>query len=114
MTRSNLMLNSYRKIAGVIILCAGLSESGCASMSPHENFKAHLHAAIGQRMDRIPPYHWPYERDFVNTKILPNGDIEKTYKYLRTCKYIFEINPGTNTIVGARFEGSENDCVINP
>jgi hypothetical protein len=87
---------------------------GCSTISPHENFKEALYESIGQSIDNVPSYSWPHEKDLVSSKLLPNGNIEKEYKYLRSCRYIFEINPKTRTIVGARFEGKETDCVINP
>ena len=87
---------------------------GCAGITPHENFMDSLKNAIGRSLDNKPSYLWPHEEDLIDSKTLPNGNIENRYKYLRTCKYIFEIDPKTRTIVAARFEGKESDCVINP
>ena len=86
---------------------------GCFTITPHENFKDALYGAIGRSIENVPDYLWPHEKDLVSSKLLPNGNIEKEYKYLRSCRYIFEID-STRTIVGARFEGKETDCVINP
>lgn len=89
---------------------------GCALFAgnPHDNFIAHLNAQIGKNIDEIPYYEWPFERDLIQTKELANGNIEKKYKYRGTCKYIFEIDPKIRKIVGARFEGKDSDCYINP
>ncbi len=87
---------------------------GCSTINPHENFKEALYDSIGQSIDNVPNYLWPDEKALVSSKLLPNGNIENKYKHLRSCRYIFEINPKTRTIVGARFEGKETDCVINP
>lgn len=84
-------------------------------MSPHENFKAGLTAMIGLNIDNIPPYRWRLrEEALIEAKTLQNGNEERTYKYLRSCKLIFEINPITRVITGTRFEGAQSDCVINP
>jgi hypothetical protein len=88
---------------------------GCPRITPHENFKAHLYGQIGMSLDEIPSYQWPFEKDKVDFKVLPNGNIENKYKHYRgNCFYIFEIDPKTRKIVGARYEGSERDCVVNP
>lgn len=87
---------------------------GCTSLSPHENFKAHLYQKIGKSIDEIPPYWWPYEEDLIGTQVLQNGNIENKYKYRGTCVYIYEVDPKTRKVVGASFEGKESDCVVNP
>ncbi len=99
----------------IVITVLILLALGCLGITPHENFKAHLYKQIGKSLDEIPPYQWPFEKQKVDSKVLPNGNIENKYKYYRgNCFYIFEIDPKTRKIVGARFEGSERDCVINP
>ncbi len=108
-------MSRYRNVFQLIITIAiTLISVGCLGITPHENFKAHLYQKIGMRLDDIPSYWWPYEEDKVDTKVLPNGNIENKYKYRGTCFYIYEIDPKTRKIVGARFEGSEKDCVVNP
>ncbi|MCL2761517.1 MAG: hypothetical protein FWD70_07730 [Desulfuromonadales bacterium] len=54
------------------------------------------------------------KKTFIDSKELPNGNIENKYKYRRTCVYFYEIDPKTHIIVGARFEGKDTDCVSNP
>jgi hypothetical protein len=87
---------------------------GCSTINPHENFRDSLYGAIGRSIDNVPSYLWPDEKALVSSRLLPNGNMENKYKHLRSCRYIFEIDPKTRRIVGARFEGSETDCVINP
>lgn len=94
--------------------------AGCSSMTPHENFKAQLHAKIGKKWNELPSYQFPSEEYLISSKELPNGNVEKKYKLVwgfgkqRTCIHIYEIDPKTNIIVNASFEGSETDCAINP
>lgn len=101
-------------IKATIFFIISVVLSSCATISPHENFKDALYGSVGQSLDNKPDYLWPHERDLIDSKALPNGNIENRYQYLRSCVYIFEIDPNTRTIVGAGFEGSEKDCVINP
>jgi hypothetical protein len=87
---------------------------GCSAVTPHENFRDHINGEIGKSTDNAPDYSFRHEKKVINSKSLPNGNIEKEYKYLRSCRYFFEINPKTHIIVGARFEGKESDCVVAP
>ena len=70
--------------------------SGCAffaGVTPHENFKNHIYSEIGKSIDNAPSYSWRHEKDLLESKVLPNGNIENKYRYLRTCVYYFEIDP---------------------
>ena len=96
------------------VMLIALVGTGCPSITPQDNFKRALYDTVGRSIDNVPPYEWPHKEDLIDTTPLPNGNIEYRYKYLRTCRYIFEVNPATHLIVGARFEGKDTDCVINP
>ncbi|HXG29987.1 MAG TPA: hypothetical protein VNJ47_14195 [Nevskiales bacterium] len=50
----------------------------------------------------------------ISTKTLPNGNFENGYEYRRTCRYFFEVDSKTRTVVSWRFEGSEEGCGIVP
>jgi hypothetical protein len=98
----------------IVITILTLLAIGCLGITPHENFKAHLRGEIGRGMDNAPSYSWRNEKDKIDSKVLPNGNIENKYKYQGSCVYYFEVDPKTRKIVGTRFEGSEKDCVVNP
>lgn len=87
---------------------------GCSSVTPYENFKNILLTNVGRNIDDNYPGSWVNPEDLIDVTPLPNGNEEYRYKYLRTCRYIFEVDPGTRKIVGARFEDKESDCFINP
>lgn len=96
---------------------------GCASVTPHENFVNFLNRQVGKDPAWLKAhYQFPDEKDLVGTKELQNGNIEKKYQVTwgrgkRTCIRYYEIDPATNIIVRADFEGAEDvekDCVINP
>jgi len=86
---------------------------GCTILTPHENFKHNVIAKVGLNIDKIGG-GWTRSQDLVSTITLPNGHVAYTYKYIRSCQYTFEVDPKTNIIVAARWEGSEKDCVIAP
>ena len=100
----------------VMILLVAPLVAGCPSISPHANFKQSLYGAIGRSIDNVPVGRWPYKEALIDVTRLPNGHAEYRYDYIygRTCRYIFEVDPATHLIVGARFEGKDTDCVINP
>ena len=103
-----------KRLFGLTI--ALLIMSGCIffAKNPHENFKEILYGTIGHSVDNVPPYQWPQKSKLIDSKQLLNGNIENKYRHEGTCIYFFEVDPKTRTIVGARFEGKEPDCVINP
>jgi hypothetical protein len=107
-------MNSHRRKLYSLIALHLQMLWGCTSISPHENFRQHLNTQVGMSIDNAPAYSWRNQKDLIEIAPLPNGNLEYTYKYLRTCRYIFEVNPKTHIIVGARFEGKETDCVVAP
>ena len=97
-------------IAACILFCA----HGCvSSVTPHENFNAHMQNNVGRRIDD-PETNWVKPRAFVVRRDLPNGNFENEYSFRGTCRYFFEYDPPTRKIVAWRFEGSEQDCAIVP
>lgn len=106
------MYHSYLKI--LVIVVVFLMPEGCSSITPHENFLVNLSRKVGKKWNELPSYQFPPEKDLISSKKLPNGNIEKRYKSMRTCIHVYEIDTKTDIIVGASFEGKETDCVINP
>ena len=99
-----------KRLFGLVMV--SLIVSGCVSR--HETFKEILRDNIGDNVDNIPPYALGRITALIDSKVLPNGNIENKYKYGGTCIYFFEIDPKTRIIVGVRFEGKERDCVVAP
>ena len=97
---------------GLMLLLVALVGAGCPSISPHDNFRQFLDHSIGKSLYNARG--WPDKEYLIDTTPLPNGHVEYRYQDIRTCQYIFEVDPATHLIVGARFEGKDTDCVINP
>ena len=109
------MLKSSITYIGCFVICILLAGCIYPGISPHENFKEAITSEIGKSIKNAPLYSWRHKKDIISSKVLPNGNIENKYKYYKeTCVYFFEIDPETQTIVAARFEGKETDCVVNP
>ena len=94
----------------LLCLC---SLSSCKSISPHENFKAHMTNNIGRSMDDART-QWVSPDALVDTKKLANGNLENQYRWQGTCRYFFEFDPKTRFIVNWRFEGTQQGCGIVP
>lgn len=97
----------------VLLVCAGLALLACYTVTPHENFKNTMSFNVGKKIDS-PKVNWVREEYFTDSVVLPNGNIENKYRWRGTCRYFYEIDSKTKTIVGWRFEGTEHDCAIPP
>lgn len=88
--------------------------SSCSTLTPHENFKAQREFNIGSSIDKPRVAGVALAKYLVQSKSLPNGNIENEYLGRGSCRYFFEFDPGTRIIVDWRFEGTEEDCVVVP
>lgn len=88
--------------------------SGCSSLTPHENFKMHMESTLGMNIDSPVEKTGIDPARLISSAILPNGNLENGYEYRGSCKYFFEVDQQTHTIVRWRFEGTEQDCGIVP
>lgn len=94
------------------LLISVLASCACGSLSPHENFKAHMSRAVGKIISDSGT--WAREDRLVSVQTLENGNEQYEYMFRRSCFYFFEVKKSTQMIVGWRFEGSEEDCQIFP
>jgi hypothetical protein len=85
----------------------------CASVTPHQNFVAHMEGNIGKRIDD-PSAMWVMPQHLLGTSNLANGDVEYVYRFQGSCRYFFEVDPKSNVMVKWRYEGSDRDCAIMP
>jgi hypothetical protein len=90
-----------------------LSGCGYTVASRHENFIDLLNSNIGKNINEIPSVHFPQGKNMIDSKVLPNGNIENKYNYKGTCRYYYVIDPKTHKIISARFEGKDEDCSAN-
>lgn len=110
------MSNSIYKFFTIAFLV--LLITSCALTDPYKNFKGHMGANIGKNIDDAPNYSWRYNPKEISDP-LPNGNIEYKYEHKNrkgTCRYIFEVDPKTRTIVNWRYDGEDKDkaCYVNP
>jgi len=92
--------------------------SGCATMTPHENYLNHLKWVVGKNWTWLREnYQLPGEQYLISSEKLSNGNIEKKYKWTMgkySCTDIYEIDLSTNIVVRSGFEGRDEDCVSPP
>ena len=96
----------------------------CTTITPHENFKAHLNAALGSTVDSDPMLSMcSLEREYpVESKSLPNGNVEAKLLFFNyiffhrkvICTYFCEYDPVARKVVRVRFEGKEESCSMPP
>ena len=88
--------------------------SSCNLPDPHENYWGLMNANVGSKIDKPFAAGSANPNFLMESRRLPNGNIENKYKYIRSCRTFFEFDPKTRIIVGWRFEGKTSDCVIFP
>lgn len=105
----------------ICLLLGVLMVSACSSQryDPnywHENFINSLRGKVGQNFDKR--WGWGDPGALVNETILPNGNVEYTFKMATsktpdvTCQYTVEVNSETRIVVATRWTG--DDCIIVP
>ena len=78
----------------------------------HKGFILLNQKRIGQSIDQ---YDEIYGSGKIESRELPNGNIENTYAYyLDGCIKFYEFDPETRIIVNFRFEGPKHRCVQIP
>lgn len=96
------------------ILGVALLGTACmSSVSPHDNFNAHMQNNVGKALDD-PTTNWIRPEVLVATKELANGNFENEYRFRGTCRYFFEYERQSRRIVAWRSEGNAQDCAIVP
>ncbi len=94
-----------------VVLCVSLT--ACASGRAYENFKSLMQRQVGKSEDE-PNQPMNYLPSRGQVIVLPNGNIEKEYRFLPGCTVYFEVDKATRKIVEWRYEGTEETCVQVP
>jgi hypothetical protein len=88
----------------------------------HQNFVGGLQKNVGKTFEKEGDTiryssrsgGWaPYD-GLVSRTVLPNGHVAYKYRYQGTCRYTFEVDPKTDIIVAATWEGEAKHCAIVP
>ena len=95
-----------------VVLCVSLT--ACASGRAHENFKNSVQWDVGKSLDDQSILMNRYPEDQGELVVLPNGNIEQQYRFRRGCTVYFETDKASRKIVGWRYEGTEETCVLVP
>ena len=106
-----------KRVVVAVLLGNGIAICGaCTTVSPHENFVDIMQGNVNRNSDDYAVYRNRNREWLVSTRKLTNGNVEEEYKAGRRllCRVFFEIDEGAKNIVGWRYEGAKNDCVIVP
>lgn len=95
-----------------LVLCASLT--ACASGRAHENFISRMQRHVGRSADDPNTSINHYPENLGDAMNLPNGNIEQQYRFGPGCEVYFEIDKASRRIVGWRYEGTEETCVLVP
>jgi hypothetical protein len=105
-------ISSLTKTRGVLRVALLAFVTGCATVTPHENFKNNLRLRIGWSIDA--QFYDLQREHLLSTMTLANGHLEYRYRQANDCVEIYEVDPKTRLIVRTDFEGSDKSCIIQP
>jgi hypothetical protein len=88
---------------------------GCGSLGDsHERFKSVMEKDVGKSLGDSNTYRNYYRSQLVATRQLTATIKEEQFHFARRCEVFFRIDSATKTITAWRFEGTTDDCYINP
>ena len=104
------------------ILVTALAIISCSSQqyNPdywHQGFVVALQKYVGHDFKEVRTGQvggWGRDASLKGRRELPSGNIAYKYSHLRTCRYILEVDPKTDIVVGVDWEGDKGDCIIVP
>lgn len=101
-------------LRSALVFVLSTSLMACASGRAHKNFIDVMQVQTGRSADDPNTSINRYPEDRGIRKELPNGNIEQQYRFRRGCQVYFEIDKTTRKIIGWRYEGMQEDCVLIP
>ena len=117
-------MQAIRKTSGRwfhVALLFLLSGGGCAhydyyaeqmtTESGHRRFLETLNGMVGQDITKSQNF-WVRPENKINETRLPSGLIRYRFGSGRYCVQVFDVDPKTNKIVAASFEGSTRQCSV--
>lgn len=98
-------------IFGILVVCL----VACAAPDPYDVFKKKLDSSVGLQIGKLSSHHLGGDqRMIVDVIEVGDGKKEYRYKWIRSCRYVFEVNEGVGEILRWRLEGDLRDCYFNP
>src|SRR6266705_940743 len=85
---------------------------GCETATPQQNLRDQLDHLRGKSSNL---HLYPLRPELLlSEQRLPNGNVERRYRYLGDCVFVVEVDPSAQIFVGARAVGSEKNCILPP
>lgn len=97
----------------VLLLIVSCSSQKYDPNYQHQLFLVGLEKSVGRNFSEIRNTAYRDESILDEAK-LSNGHIVYKYRYIRTCRYMLEVAPKTDIIVGTDWEGEKSDCIHVP
>jgi len=99
-----------------LVAASMVLSSGCATISPEDNFKRGLDFYVGRDVTNEPSYSFVDPGDALEEKVLSNGNIERIY--LREipdgrCRYALELTK-EDVVVGWHVVEDQGGCLSVP
>lgn len=107
-------MNYVQRFCSVLSAILSISLSACAAGRAHENFENRMQRHVGRSAEDPNNSINRYPENRGLTRNLPNDNIEQEYRFAPGCQVYFEIDKATRKIVGWRYEGTEQECVVVP
>ena len=109
-----------KRLTRPVLLLEPLLTVSCSSQQYdpnywHSGFVAGLQKNVGYGFGSVRDGATgaPYKSQISQLR-LANGNIAYKYSHLRTCHYTLEVDPKTDIVVNANWEGDKGDCIIVP
>jgi hypothetical protein len=86
--------------------------AACASVTPQQNLQDQLARLPGKSED-LSLYYLRSEL-LLSEGVLPNGNVERRYRYTGDCVLVVEVNPVSRVFTRAEAHGSRQHCALPP
>jgi hypothetical protein len=114
------MMLVTKYLAKIILIVWLLQLASCNSKIydpnyQHSGFVLTLQDYLGYDIKHIlAGERWGKQTDLKEKTEGSNGNIYYKFGYIRTCRYIFEVDSKTDKIIAVDWEGNKGDCIIVP
>ncbi len=108
-------------VVNKLLVLAGLSLAiGCSSQQYdpnhwHQIYVDRLQKKIGKNFSSMRNLNgFAPDQNLLSETDTTSGHIIYKYRYIRTCRYMLEVDPKMDIIVGVDWEGEKGDCIHVP
>ena len=93
----------------LVMVLLSMAVLSCATVASHEAFISRHDNRIGRNFDKLFHYRNSMTH-YVDSRFLPNGNVEYGFIWGEKCRVYYEVNPETRIIIDWRWKGTA--CVL--